>query len=116
METVAASVMWPGPDIDVLTLFVEPTPALWQADALDDEWQVFVLRALDATEQETETIAGVQIVDFLSFHRWDALPELPMLWLLPGRRPLPLAQLLRDEQRRLREEANSRTQGVVGTG
>jgi hypothetical protein len=108
--------MWPGPDIDVLTLFVEPTPALWEADPFDDEWQIFILRALDENERETDTIAGVQIIDFLSFDRWDALPELPQHWQLPGREPLPLDQLLRDQQRGLREEANSRARGSVGTG
>src|SRR6266496_399130 len=103
METVKATIMWPGPDIDVLTLFVEPTPVLWEADPFDDEWQIFILRALDEKEQETETIAGVQIVDFLSFDRWDALPQFLMLWQLPGRQPLPLDQLLLDQQRSLRE-------------
>lgn len=102
METVKASVMYTGPEKDVLTLFVEPTPDLWQADPIDDD--IAILRALDEREQETGDIAGVEIIDFSKFDRWDDLPVLPLLWKLNANEPLPLAELLKEVQRSLRGE------------
>lgn len=108
METVKASFMWDGPERDILILFVEPTPDLWQVDP-DDLYEVLVLRALDENEQETGEIAGVEIMDFLRFDRWEHLPELPMLWQIPGWEPLPLVDVLKREQGLLRENASKAT-------
>jgi hypothetical protein len=115
METVKASIMWPGPDVDVLTLFVEPTPDLWEADPVDDDWEFMVLRALDENEQETGEIAGVEMIGFLDFDRWEDLPEIPLLWQLPGWEPLPLEELLKREQQLLREKASASPREQAGT-
>ena len=102
METVRASITWPGADIDVIRLFVEPTPD-WAADPLEEDTTVAVLRVLDENERYTDQVAGIEIVGFLDFDRWDELPRLDMLWRLPGEEPLPLEELLRRKQRELRE-------------
>ncbi|HEX9987933.1 MAG TPA: hypothetical protein VGE45_05570 [Chloroflexia bacterium] len=104
METVEASFTWDGPTRDILYLFVEPTPTPWGVDP-DDEFQVLVLRVLDENEQETDKIAGVEIIDFLDFDRWGDLPRLPLLWQIPGWEPLPLEEVLKREQQLLKEEA-----------
>ncbi len=105
IKMVQTSVTWGGPESNVLTLYVEPTPDMWEADDVDPvDFQIFVYRALDENEQETEEIAGVEIIGFLEFDRWDDLPKLPMLWQLPGWEPLPLEDLLKREQKLLREK------------
>lgn len=73
METAKASLLWTGPEKDVMMLFREPTP-LWEADLMDDDSQFFVLLTLDEDEQETGEISGIEILDFLKFDRWDAIP------------------------------------------
>ncbi len=99
METVTASYMWPGPDLDVLTLFVEPTPD-WGADPID--FEICVYRVLDENEQYTDAVAGVEIVGFLDFDRWGDLPPLRILWRVPGWEALPLEDVLRRVQQSLR--------------
>lgn len=108
MDTVAASICWDGPSRDVLLLFVEPTPEPWGItwdDLLDDDLEVGVFRELDANDEPTGRVAGIEILDFLRFDRWDALPRLPMLWQVPGAEPLPLGDLLQRLQPELRERA-----------
>ena len=80
---------------------------MWEADPIDAEWPVFLLRALDENEQETGAIAGVEIIGFLDFDRWAALPKLPMLWQLSGQKRLMLEELLKDMQGTLRAEATA---------
>ena len=108
METVRASYVWPGPDRDVLTLLAEPSPGLWAVAPVDSE--IAVILELDDEERETGRIAGVELVGFLSFGRWDDLPELPMQWQLPSRKPLPLTDLLKRLQRQLRARASKEKQ------
>ena len=104
MEIVDASFTWGGPESNVLTLYVEPTPALWMAD-LVTYWPEFIYMVQDENEQETGEVAGVEIVGFLEFDDWGALPELPMLWQFPGWEPLPLEALLKRVQANLRAQA-----------
>ncbi len=104
MQTVAASAVWTGPNIDAFTLFVEPTPAIWAAEPVGDT-RAYLYQALDKNRERTGQLAGVHVAGFLDFGRWDELPKLDMLWQLPGREPLPLEALLRVEQQRAREEA-----------
>lgn len=110
METVKASIVWDGPKRDILTVLVEPTPILWQADP-DDEWQIALLRTLDENEQETGEIAGVEVVDFLGFDRWDDLPDIPLLWQVQSWEPLPLKELLKRTQKALQGKER-KTAGV----
>ncbi len=63
-----------------------------------------LLLELDEHEQETGRMVGVELA-ILEFDRWDDLPKLDLLWQLPGQEPLPLDELLKREQRRLRQEA-----------
>jgi hypothetical protein len=107
VEIVTASIMWGGPDRDVLTVFVEPTPDLWAAEPAGAYRGFFVLRELDQQEKETGRVAGVEIVDFLKFEHWHDLPKLPLLWRLPGREPQPLDRLLRAKQKELAERHGS---------
>ncbi|HKP54145.1 MAG TPA: hypothetical protein VJ183_16020 [Chloroflexia bacterium] len=104
MEAVRASVMWDGPKSDIVTLFVEPTPEPWQADP-DDEFEIVLLRVLDENEEETDEIAGIEIIDFLEFNRWDDLPKVSFLWQLPGWEPLPADELLKRVQHDFKVEA-----------
>lgn len=62
-----------------------------------------VLLELDGEEQETGRVAGFEVVGFLGFQRWDALPDLGILWELPGWEPLPLVELLKRKQQELRQ-------------
>jgi hypothetical protein len=109
VEIVNASICWDGPSRDILMVFVEPTPDPWGAtsdDVGDDVLDLIVVfRALDENEEATGEVAGLEILDFLIFDRWDAIPRFPMLWQLPGREPLPLDELLKRVQRELREQA-----------
>lgn len=102
MQTTRASIVWPGPKIDVLRLFMEPVPALWEADPIDDAFAVYL--TLDDNEQETGGIADFEVLGFLGFDRWNALPELPILWQVGNWEPLPIADLLQREQALLREK------------
>ena len=101
--------MWAGPRNDLLQVFIEPTPEPWGVtwdDLPDDlDYEFVVFRELDANEEPTGPVAGIEILDFLCFDRWDAVPRLPLLWQLPGAEPLPLVELLRRLQPELRERA-----------
>ena len=46
---VDASFTWLGPDVDVLRVFVEPTPEPWSAEVIDED--VLLFRALDEREE-----------------------------------------------------------------
>src|SRR5919202_6306941 len=86
VDIVTASICWDGPDHDVLYVFVEPTPdwgVTWDDFPNDDVIDcVAILRELDENEEPTGRVAGIEILDFLRFDRWDALPQFPMLWQL----------------------------------
>lgn len=100
-QVVKASVTYTGPEKDVLCVFVEPTPDLWIADPVDDDIAVF--RVVDENEQETGEIAGVEILDITTFSRWDSIPQdIPSMWQVEGRPPMPLVDLLRSIQEELR--------------
>ncbi len=103
MAVVKASIMWSGIDNDILQLFVEPMPAAWIVDP-DDTGLLAVFREVDHVEQETGRIAGIEIIDFLDFDRWGDLPQIDILWQLPGQEPLPLGDFLKREQLRLRRK------------
>ncbi len=105
MQTINASIAWAGANIDAFTVFVEPTPSMWVAEPVKPgSGHVYLYRALDANRQRTGQLAGVHIVGFLDFDGWGDLPDLPVLWQLPGKEPEWLADLLRAEQQRVREE------------
>ncbi|MGI8687316.1 MAG: hypothetical protein ACR2M3_01955 [Thermomicrobiales bacterium] len=99
METVTASLLWSDAEGDVLTLFVEPLSASWEARSRDQE--IYLLDALDDNEEKVGRLAGIRIVGFLTFDRWEDLPNLPLRWHVEGYDPLPLAELLRHVQRAL---------------
>src|SRR5581483_3139749 len=94
---------------------VEPAITEWIVDPLEDALDVAFFLEVEDTEapepQETGRIAGVEIVGFLHFDQWDALPELPLRWQLPGWEPLPLAELLK----RLQAEFRARAQASAST-
>lgn len=94
-------------DPDVYMLWVEPTPPLWMADPIDGTGLVAILVEQDENEQDTAGIAGIEIIGFLAFDKWDVLPDLPMLWHVPWREPLPLVELLKREQEQVRGRADA---------
>jgi hypothetical protein len=109
VDIVKATISWDGPDHDVLYVFVEPTPkwgVTWD-DFPDDEIisSVAVLRELDDNDEPIGRVAGIEILDFLRFERWDAMPCLPLLWQVPGSEPLPLVDLLQRLQAELHGQA-----------
>ncbi len=76
MEMVTASLLWSDVEGDILTLFVEPLSASWEARLRDQE--IYLLDALDENEEKTGQSAGIRIVGVLTFNRWEDLPKLPM--------------------------------------
>lgn len=108
METVKASITWPGPDLDVLRLHVEPW-LNWDAEPVDDFGEIAILWEIDDDEERTGRLAGVEVVGFLTFERWHDLPELPVLWELPGEEAAPLVDVLRRVQARLRRRVLTST-------
>ncbi len=103
MAVVKASIVWSGIDNDILQLFVEPMPSAWIVDP-DDTGILAVFREVDRAEQETGRIAGIEIIEFLEFERWADLPNLNVLWQLPGQDPLPLTIALQRVQHQLRQD------------
>jgi len=106
VEQVTASATW-SPDVDRYCLWVDPPASRFVPEPFDDDPLASLLLEVDEVGQETGRIAGVEIA-LLEFDRWETVPDLPLLWQLPGRSPLPLAALLQQVQRELR-------QGVVPT-
>jgi hypothetical protein len=110
VDIVRASICWDGPWRDFLQVLAEPTPGPWgipwdDVPGDDIDW-IGVFRELDANEEPTGRVAGIEILDFLRFDRWDAVPRFPLLWQLPGWKPLPLVGLLQRLQPELRERAH----------
>lgn len=101
METVTASLLWSDAEGDILTLFVEPLSASWEARSCNHDQEIYLLDALDEHEKKTGRLAGIRIVGFLTFHRWEDLPKLAPRWHVAGYDPLPLAELLQRVQRSL---------------
>lgn len=100
MDSVRASITWDGPAVDILRVFVEPSPS--SGVEVHDE-AVVLFRALDEEEEPTGEVTGVEIVTFLSYDQWDALPDLGILWQVPGWEPLPLVEVLKRKQQELRQ-------------
>ena len=99
--------------LDVLVLRVDDPPiGNWLADPVDGTGLLAVLREVDKQDEETGRIAGIEIVDFLDFNRWDELPKLDILWQLPDWEPLPLEELLKRLQRELRQRAPAAAKGA----
>lgn len=109
MEIIKASVSWDSPERDMLYVFREPTPALWDADPIDEGNQFFLFRTLNEAETETGEIAGLQVIGLLQFDRWEDLPRLPIHWQLPGWEPLPFDELLKRVQKELRQQTVAAT-------
>lgn len=68
----------------------------------DGDGLAVVLVELDDDERDTGRVAGVEIIGFLAFNRWQDVPSIPNLWKLPEEMPLSLEELLRLEQARVR--------------
>jgi hypothetical protein len=112
LETVKATVSW-SPRTGVLSLYSEPPARQWVADPFEGTGLAALLWELDEQERETGRLAGVDIVGFLDFKDWDAVPRLPFLWQLPGRTPLPLHELLHRLQAELGHRARPSAQTAV---
>ncbi|HEY8475697.1 MAG TPA: hypothetical protein VIN09_02375 [Chloroflexota bacterium] len=104
METVRASVEW-TPEIDRFVLWADDLAGCAFVPEPFDDFINSLLLEVDEHGQETGRIVGVEMA-LLDFDRWDALPKLDVLWQLPGQEPLPLEELLKREQRRLRQQAH----------
>ncbi len=100
MVTVPASIIWDGPTIDILRVFVDLMPASG-VEVIDED--VVLFRALDEDEEPTGEVTGVEIIGFLSFDRWGDIPALPLRWQLQGAEPLSLTELLMHLQQDLRQ-------------
>ena len=90
---------------------------MWAAEPVQPgQGHIYLYQGLDSRRQRTGQLAGVHIVGFLNFEAWHDLPDLPVLWQLPGREPEPLGELLRSEQQRVRQEVEQNTPVRTGTG
>ena len=104
MDTVRASIVWAGPAVDILRLFVEPAT---DSGAVVHDEDIVLFCALDEQEAPTGPVTGVEIISFLEFDSWENLPDLGLLLLLPGQKPLPLDELLKRAQKELRQQAKA---------
>lgn len=90
---------------------------MWAAEPVKPgSGHIYIYHTLDRNRQRTGQLAGVHIVGFLDFDDWDELPDLPILWQLPGKEPEPLTSLLRSEQERVREEVQQNALARTGSG
>jgi len=105
MAVVKASSTWPGPDVDVLRVFVEPTPLPWGAEVADEDLVLF--RLLDSREEASGQIVGLEILGFLSFDQWGDIPESVSHWRLAGMEPLALVDALKQLQREYRQQTSA---------
>lgn len=106
MEQIVASILW-APERDSLYVLREPPVQLWQADPFDGYPLGCVLMELDENEDETGRIAGVEIIGFVDFDKWESVPQLPMTWRYDDWEPLPLAAFLMRLQAELRKQAKA---------
>lgn len=94
-QVVEAGVLYSAHS-DVLMVLREPSFGYYGASSGDP----LVARLVST---DTGELVGVEIVGFLEFEEWDAVPDAPgVLWKLPGEEPLPLRDLLKGQQRELR--------------
>lgn len=99
---VRATLTWAGPRNEVVTL-LSTTPGGDYLAAPADDPDVTLYRRIDEHDEPEGPVVGIEIIDFLTFDRWDALPKHVELWQLRDREPLPLDALLRREQQRFRQ-------------
>ena len=99
---ISAALTWRGTKNDVLTLLSLSPEGDYLAAPTDDP-DVILYRLVDEHGEPEGMVVGIEIIDFLTFDRWDTLPILDALWQLPGEKPLPLKDLLRRAQLQLRK-------------
>ncbi|HLI51681.1 MAG TPA: hypothetical protein VKU87_07790 [Thermomicrobiaceae bacterium] len=99
MDTLTVCYSWPGIDIDVLRLYIEPRRDNWEAAFVNGNPEVALLYAGEG--EQIDQLAAVEIVGFSTFAAWDDLPDLPLRWRLAGEAPMTLRQLIRELQTRL---------------
>ncbi len=116
MSVRRASLLWDGPAEDVVWLLADPPPDFWLIERIADAAGVSLLRALDEQEAPTDEIAGVEVIDFLAFDAWEALPDLPVRWEVGDDEPRPLADVLRAAQARLRAQQRPGADGAAERG
>jgi hypothetical protein len=104
MAVTKAYMSWTRPETDVLGLWVDDrTLGDWLAFSTDDDL-VALLLEVDDNDERTGRVAGLEIVGFLEFDRWEMLPDLGMVWQVADWEPMPLVDLLKREQENLRRE------------
>ncbi len=89
-------------DWDVVTLWAEPPKADWETEGTEDPL-VAVFWEVDPAGNRTGAVAGIEIIGFKGFDRWENIPDLPGLWRLDGKEPLPLKEVLKEVQRSLKQ-------------
>ena len=111
MAITKAHLTWTGPESDVLGLWVDdPTLHNWLATATDDDLVALLVES-DEYDEPTGRVAGLEVVGFLDFNRWDRLPNLSTLWQVARDKPRPLVELLKQEQKALHQQARARNSG-----
>lgn len=108
MDIVKATASW-SEETGVYCLWAEPPATSFDPESFDSTGLSSILWELDEQGRGTGRVAGVELVGFLDFDEWDAAPELPILWQLPGWEPLPLDELLKRKQNELRQQAPAAT-------
>lgn len=105
MATRHVSILWDGPDGDVLSLLPEPYRSDFGADPEEEHILLAYYRLFDEYEEANGDIVGVEIVGFLTFDRWHVLESVPDKWQIEGDEPQSMTDLLRGLQATLRERA-----------
>jgi hypothetical protein len=105
-EPIVASVAWGGPERDVLTLLASPLPPFYAAEPSDADPGFVLYRETETEDADGALgeVVGLEILDFLGFDQWTLVPSLMQDWQLLGWPPLPLNELLRRLQTKLRAE------------
>lgn len=96
--------VWDGPERDVLDVLAEPDAAE-AGVVVTDAPDVLLFRSLDPDDEPTGPIVGFEIVDFLSFDNWDAIPDLDVPVSPPDTSKASLRIKVQRHQQKLRSQA-----------
>ena|SRR6478735_3335343 len=107
MATRQVGVSWRGPKIDIAAVLIVDAPLPNYGAALEDlDESVVYYRALDANDEATGEIVGIEIDDFLNFDHWSVIPAIGNFWQYDGLEPAPPVTMLKRLQKQLRARAD----------
>jgi hypothetical protein len=86
-------------------------PPFYAADPFEADPRFVLYRETETEDADAGDtlgeVVGLEILDFLDFDQWDLVPSLVQDWQLSDWPPLPLSELLRRLQAKLRAEVRT---------